>query len=122
MITILVIDADPAVRLAARRVLEAAGFTVISVPNASAALHRLETLRADLVICDISMPGPEGASAIDAIRGVDPLAHILGLFAKDRDSSGVLSGMTYTLGKPFTASELLTVVRRCLARPGLRPS
>jgi two-component system response regulator GlrR len=122
MITILVIDADPAVRLTARRVLESAGFTVISAPNASAALHRLEVLRADLVICDIDMPGPEGGTAIAAIRSIDPLAQIVILFAKNGAPSGVLSGMSNTLGKPFTASELLTMVRRSLARPGQRSS
>lgn len=120
MITILVVDADPAVRLTARRVLETAGFTVISVANASAALHRLESLRADLVICDINMAGAEGATAIDTIRSVDPLAQILVLFSKNGAPSGVLSSMSYTLGKPFTASELLSIARRCLAQPGQR--
>ena len=118
MITVFVIDADPAVRLTARRVLEAAGFTVISVPSAAAALNRLEVLRADLVICDMDAPGPDGTTAVVALRGVDPLAQMLVLFPKHRDPAGAFSGLSNMLGKPFTASELLAKVRRSLARPG----
>src|SRR5258708_33680600 len=53
MITILVIDADPAVRLVARRVLERAGVTVIAAADRGSALARLASLKVDLVICDI---------------------------------------------------------------------
>jgi len=61
MITVLVIDADPVVRLVARRVLEPAGFTPIAVADASAALARLAVVRTDLVICDVGSSGSGGA-------------------------------------------------------------
>jgi CheY-like chemotaxis protein len=120
MITILVIDADPAVRLTARRVLEAAGFTVIAVGDAASALDRLAVLRADLVICDMDVRGPDGRPAIDAIGDLDPSAYILTLFPKHRDTAGMLPYLGNALGKPFTASELLAKVRRSLVGPGPR--
>src|SRR5438874_9792691 len=82
MITVFVIDADPAVRLTAKRILEAAGFTVIAVADAASALDRLAALRADLVICDIDAAGPTGEAAVNAIGDVDLSAQMLVLFPK----------------------------------------
>jgi two-component system, chemotaxis family, chemotaxis protein CheY len=117
MITVLVIDADPAVRLAARRVLEPAGFTIIAVGDAAAALTRLAVLRADLVICDVDALAPDGRAATSAITNFDPSVQILALFPKHRDTAGMLPYVANALGKPFTASELLTKVRRSLVGP-----
>jgi len=121
MITVFVIDADPAVRLTAKRILEAAGFTVIAVADAASALDRLAALRADLVICDIDAAGPTGEAAVNAIGDVDPSAQMLVLFPKHRDTAGMLPYVRNALGKPFTASELLTKVRRSLVGPAPRP-
>jgi CheY-like chemotaxis protein len=122
MITVFVIDRDPAVRLAARRVLEPAGFTVIAVADAEAALARLAVLRADLVVCDIDALAPDGGPVISAIADLDPSAQILTLFPKYRDTAGMLPYVGNALGKPFTESELLTKVRRALVGPAPPPS
>jgi DNA-binding NarL/FixJ family response regulator len=114
MITILVIDADPLVRLRAKHVLDAAGFTVIAVADAGSALNLLASLKADLVICELALPGPESASDIATIAEVDPGLRVLRLFPKDRDAGGILGSTPSALGKPFTASELLGKVRRAL--------
>ena len=113
---------DPAVRLAARRVLEPAGVTVIAVADAAAALARLAVLRADLVVCDIDAFAPDGRPAISAIADLDPSAQILTLFPKYRDTAGMLPYVRNALGKPFTESELLTKVRRALVGPAPPPS
>ena len=72
MITVLVIEADPAVRLAVRRVLEPAGFTLIVVADASVALARLAVVRADLVICDIDALASDCSPATNAIADAAP--------------------------------------------------
>jgi CheY-like chemotaxis protein len=122
MITVFVIDRDPAVRLAARRVLEPAGFTVVAAADAAAALARLAVLRADLVVCDIDALAPDGRPVISAIADLDPAAQILALFPKHRDTAGMLPYVANALGKPFTESELLTKVRRALVGPAPPPS
>ena len=117
MITVFVIDRDPAVRLAARRVLEPAGFTVLAAADIAAALARLAVLRADLVVCDIDALAPDGRPVISTIADLDPAAQILTLFPKYRDTAGMLPYVGNALGKPFTESELLTKVRRALVGP-----
>jgi CheY-like chemotaxis protein len=110
MVTVLVIDADPAVRLAVKSVLEPADLTVIAVAEAAAALERLAVLRADLIICDVEASTPDGKPATSAIADIDPSARILMLVPKHRDAAGALE-------KPFTPSELLRKVRRALVGP-----
>ena len=120
MITVLVIDADPVVRLVARRVLEPAGFTPIAVADASAALARLAVVRTDLVICDVDALARDGSPAINAITDTDPSAQHLILFPKQGDTPGMVPYTENVLGKPFTPSELLTKVRRALVVPAPR--
>jgi hypothetical protein len=79
-------------------------------------------LRADLVICDSDALAPRGGPAISAIADLDPSAQILALFPKERDTGGMLPYLRDALGKPFTASELLTKVRRALVGPAPPPS
>lgn len=113
-LTIVVIDADPAVRLAVKNILGPAGFTIIAVADTAAALERLRVLKADLVICDIDLSAPDETPAISAIPNIDPAPQILALVPKQRDAAVPLPSIGKALEKPFTASELLTEVRRAL--------
>jgi DNA-binding response OmpR family regulator len=92
MVTIHIIDRDPAVRLAARRALEPAGFAVSDAADAAEATP----LCPDLVVADLATTRAAG------IRRRHPAARVLAT-----GEGG--------LRKPFTASELLAAVRRCLA-------
>ena len=117
MITVLVIDGDPAVRLTAKRVLERAGFAVFAAADMSAALRPLGSLKMDLVICEIDMLGAGAADAIAELVGADPTVRVLALSDKHREAQAAPQGMAAVLSKPFTESELLSAVRRSLARP-----
>jgi CheY-like chemotaxis protein len=117
MLTVLVIDADPAVRLAVKSVLEPADLTVIAVAEAAAAFERLAVLRADLIICDVEASTPDGKPATSAIADTDPSARILMLVPKHRDTAGLSASTGNALEKPFTPSELLRKVRRALVAP-----
>jgi len=116
MITVLVIDGDPAVRLTVKRVLERAGFAVFAAADMSAALRPLGSLKMDLVICEIDMLGAGAADAIAELVGADPAVRVLALLDKHRGAQAAPQDAVAMLGKPFTASELLSAVRRSLAR------
>ena len=64
--TILLVDDDPAVLEALRRVLRSEGWRVISAASGEEALEYLNTHHADLMITDLSM---------DAVSGWDLLFH-----------------------------------------------
>jgi len=78
MATILIIDDDPDIVLAARTVLESAGYHVSEAPNSTRGLEVMQTDRPDLIILDVMMEtrteGFEFARKInDAVPG-EPLA------------------------------------------------
>jgi len=57
---ILVVDDDAIVIKSCRRILEAEGFEVITVPSADEALQKIKTLDFDLLLMDVKMPKHDG--------------------------------------------------------------
>lgn len=79
MPTLLLVDDHPVVREGYRRLLERQpGFTVVAEAETAAQAYRLYKAQApDLVILDLSLPGPSGIEAIRHIRQWDAAARIL---------------------------------------------
>ncbi|HJV80031.1 putative bifunctional diguanylate cyclase/phosphodiesterase [Noviherbaspirillum sp.] len=65
----LVVDDGPVERMAGKSMLEKLGFSVITAASGEEALRLLEDQPADLVLCDISMPGIGGMGLLEATRG-----------------------------------------------------
>jgi len=99
MSAILIIDRDAETQVTARRVLERAGFTVVSAPGD----FGLPDQAPALVIADLAV------ASLAGLRRAYPVTPILALSAQPQP------GADATLEKPFTASRLLAAVRRCLA-------
>jgi DNA-binding response OmpR family regulator len=101
MSAILVIDRDPKIGLTARQVLESAGFSVsIAADDRGAADNEPALVIADLAVMSLAR-----------LRRKHPMARVLALSADGPPAAGVAAHLT----KPFTASQLLAAVRRCLA-------
>lgn len=67
--TILIVDDDPDVVTAARLVLEAQGYSVVSAGSAQEGKRQLEEVRPALVLLDVMMPtGTEGFHFVWDIR------------------------------------------------------
>lgn len=79
MHSILVIDDEPDVRDAVKRVLDRAGYAVRTAESAVDALAELENIPTDVVITDIIMPKVDGVQVIESIRKVFPLVRIIAI-------------------------------------------
>jgi CheY-like chemotaxis protein len=82
---LLVIDDGPEQRRFLERVLSAAGYRVVTAPDGEAGLATAHSLRPDLVLLDIVMPGMNGYQVCRALKA-DPATTdrpILVLTAKD---------------------------------------
>lgn len=79
MHSILVIDDEPDVRDAVKRVLDRAGYAVRTAESAVDALAELENTPTDVVITDIIMPKVDGVQVIESIRKVFPLVRIIAI-------------------------------------------
>jgi DNA-binding response OmpR family regulator len=114
---ILLIDDDPQILLMMKRALEKEGYEAIALTSGRAALDSIQERRPDLVILDLSMPEPDGFDILRIERAQRPQLNIVVM-------SGYLSGALLevarllgaigTIQKPFSAEELVQLVREIL--------
>jgi DNA-binding response OmpR family regulator len=109
---VLIVDDDPMTRLLLRRVLTRdCGCTVSEAADGLAALSSCATLRPDLLITDLSMPGMDGIELIQALRQIRALATLpVVMMTAARDQGPVhraieLGVMDYLL-KPLQAERV----------------
>jgi PAS domain S-box-containing protein len=118
--TVLVADDDATVRQVARRVLERAGYRVVSAGNGREAVDLLAASPGtiDVVLLDLTMPVMGGEEAFRELRERRlPVRVVLssGFSEQDASSRFVGSGLAGFIQKPYMVDELLSVIRRALA-------
>jgi DNA-binding NtrC family response regulator len=114
---VLVVDDEAVVRDGVRRVLEADGLRVETAADATAAQAHPAAATCDLVVCDLMLPDRSGLDLLQHLRRARPdLAMVLitGYATADHVQRAQEVGASDFLAKPFTSSELLTVVREAL--------
>jgi CheY-like chemotaxis protein len=130
MQNILVIDDEPDVRDAVKRVLERAGYSVRTADNAIDALAELERVATDVVITDIIMPKINGVQAIESIRKAFPSVRIIAISGGGNFgistyqptaitttaylASAEMAGAHLALTKPFESGDLIQAVEKVL--------
>jgi len=73
---ILLVDDDEGYLLAVRRLLEAAGYSVVTACSAADARIRLQSELPDLILLDVLMPGQDGFSFSDELAKTKGVADI----------------------------------------------
>jgi len=117
--TILLVDDDPALRRAAERTLESAGYRVLAAGDGRAALELLLELggTVDLVLADLVMPRMGGRRLYQAVRREGwrtPFLFASG-YETDRSASGRdFDAAVPFIPKPWTVRELTGMVRQVL--------
>jgi CheY-like chemotaxis protein len=114
--TILLVEDETAVRGLAFRVLTAAGFHVLVAANGLEALETLTggSLRVDLVVTDLVMPGMGGRVLRERLSEVYPglpVVFMSGYAADEALGRGWVEPGDPLLQKPFTADDLVRAVR-----------
>ncbi len=120
--TILLVEDESAVREVARRILEASGHRVLAAGSGDEALRvcREHAGELHLLLTDVVMPqmsGPECGAAAQRLRPGLRLLFMSGYAEEAIASQGVLQPGTPLLGKPFSAAELIRLVRVVLDDP-----
>jgi DNA-binding NtrC family response regulator len=114
---VLVIDDEPVVREAVRRVLERDGLSVAGAEDGASGLAHPAARSCRLVLCDLMLPDLSGMEVLRALhhkRPDLPVVMITGFAAPDHGLRARDAGAIDFLAKPFEAGELLDVVRRAL--------
>jgi two-component system, cell cycle sensor histidine kinase and response regulator CckA len=123
--TILVVEDEPALRDLACRILDNAGYRVLSAEGGAAALDLAgrHSGEIDLLLTDVIMPGILGKELAERLLARDPRVRVLfmsGYAQPILASRGTLDPGVTLIEKPFGKSELLAAVHRQLtaARAG----
>jgi DNA-binding response OmpR family regulator len=115
---ILVIDDEPMVTQAVVKVCREEGMTVTAADNASAGLRCLDESTFRLVLCDIMMHDLDGFHFLEELarKGIQtPVVMMTGYSTVENAVRSLSSvGAVDYISKPFTADELLTVIRRSI--------
>jgi DNA-binding response OmpR family regulator len=114
---ILVVEDDPAVQKALRRLFETEGYTVETQSDGRAALDSFQTAPPAAVVLDLRRPKITGRDVCKEIKAIAPTLPIVVLSAASDVSDKVLLlelGADDYVTKPFSPRELLARVRAAL--------
>jgi len=113
MATVLVVDDESQIRELLVRWISGDGYVVRAAGTSQAALDDMQITPADIVLCDVQMPGENGLWLTGQLRSRFPETAIV-LATSDRGVSSQVSlqpGVVEYLAKPFTRDQVLAAVK-----------
>jgi DNA-binding response OmpR family regulator len=125
MARVLVVEDEPAIRLAVRDALSFAGHTVDVAEDGEAALRAGLGRRHDLIVLDLMLPLLDGMEVCRRLRADGVRTPLLMLTARGREADkldGLGAGVDDYLTKPFGVKELLARAAALLWRAGWQGS
>jgi two-component system phosphate regulon response regulator PhoB len=127
MITILVVDDDPAIREMLLLALGGAGFTVQEAGNTTAARHAIEAAPPDLILLDWMLPGQSGYEFartlfMDTSHPAIPVIMLTARGQVEDKIAALEAGADDYVSKPFSIRELLARIQAVLRRSALDTS
>jgi DNA-binding NtrC family response regulator len=115
---LLLADDEPALLTLFRKVLEQAGFEVVTASDGADALATVHRGEIDLLVTDIEMPHMTGIELLRLVRQQVPTLPVIimtgGSALKTAPAAAGL-GVTQFLLKPVLPQQLVTTVRQVLA-------
>jgi two-component system, NarL family, invasion response regulator UvrY len=116
VIRLLLADDHPVVREGLRRVVESAAFKVVGEATTGDELLALAAkIEADIVLLDITMPGPGFVEVIERLRTQHPRLRVLVLSVQPEDQFGLRvlqAGAAGYLSKNQSPEQLVAAIRR----------
>lgn len=116
---LLIVDDDPAIRLALKTAFAREGMVIAEAPNGTEALKQIRAQKFDLVILDVMMQDMDGYTVLQKMRAGDILTPVLLLSGKQTETDQVLGlglGADDYLTKPFHISILIQKVKALIRR------
>mgnify|MGYP001123981320 CR=1 FL=1 len=115
---ILVVDDEEYVRKLLQRILEGAGYGVVTATSGQEALDKLADATINLVLLDVRMPGLNGYQTLELIRQrfTIPVIMVTGVGEATAAADAINLGADDYVRKPFNQRELLARIDAKLRR------
>lgn len=123
MSTVLVVDDKEMLRDSVAVTLQRPGFTVLTAPNAQAALEVIAQRRPDCVVTDLKMPGMTGIELIERALEIDadlPIVLMTAFGTVETAVRALKLGAFDYITKPFEGDELVIAVKRAIEHARLK--
>ena len=120
---ILVVDDELGLRHTLTLILQAEGHVVRAASDGTTAFGLLAAAPADLILCDVRMPGMDGLALLDRYRAEGGAALVIMMSAYGDDEAAVEAirrGAYDFIAKPFRADQVLLVLRKAIEREQLQ--
>ncbi|MFC1954876.1 response regulator transcription factor [Chloroflexota bacterium] len=117
--TILVIDDDSSILGLLQTILEGNDFNALLAADGVYGMQLVKENTPDLVLLDITMPGPDGYHVIQSIREFSsiPIIMITGNHTSEATQRCFELGANDYITKPFRPAEVVARIRTKLKRP-----
>ena len=122
---VLIVDDEADARSLAGRMLQQHGVEIHAAASADEALELLKSVRPDVIVSDIGMPGTDGYQFMRMVRalpdeegGRTPAVAATAFTRGEDRTKALLSGYQAHLAKPVDANELVAVVATLAGRTG----
>ncbi len=115
--TVLIVDDDELVRDSLGRIIERAGYRVVTARGGADALVLMQAELPDLLLLDLKMPDMDGPTTLRHIResfGFIPVIIVTGYPESDLMTKTLECSPVTLVAKPVVASQLLQAVRMVL--------
>jgi len=122
---ILVVDDDTIVIKSCRRILEAEGFEVTTVPSADEALEKIKAYDFDLVVMDVKMPKHDGIFLMREFKKNWPDIPIIvmsGYPTPETIADVLRLGAIQFIPKPFKPDEFMRSIKEVVKKIYLKKS
>ena len=120
---VLVVDDELGLRQTLTLILKAEGHDVRAACDGDDALRQLAAAPADIVLCDVRMPGLDGLGFLEryGTSGGGALVIMMSAYGDDDAAVEAIRRGAYDfIAKPFRADQVLLVLRKAIEREGLR--
>ncbi|MCZ6917156.1 MAG: response regulator [Gemmatimonadetes bacterium] len=116
---ILIVEDDAAVRRGHQKLLEQAGFEVLSVEDGLEAFEELSKSGFDAIVCDVDMPALDGTGFFEQLEEILPhmasrVLFVTGLADQPETHRFLKETGQPFLSKPTPGEELVSTVRRLI--------
>ena len=121
--SVLVVDDEESVRKLLQRILEEAGYNVVTAANGQEALDKVEQLKIGVVLLDIKMPVMSGMEVLRRLAAERPgICVIMSTAVRDAETAveAMKLGAYDYIIKPFNRDDVVVKVRRAIAKRNLQ--